>query len=104
VGTGGTISTARAVLGGREQKAFDATSPVVAVTSLQDLAAWLGAMDLSTRRSVAGLPPGRADVFPTALATLIAIASAGSFASFHHSLFNLRYGVADETLAASARA
>ena len=58
----------------------------------------LGALSLKDRRKVPGLPPGRADVFPTALATLIAIAEFGRFTAYQHSFYNLRYGLAAETL------
>jgi exopolyphosphatase/guanosine-5'-triphosphate,3'-diphosphate pyrophosphatase len=56
----------------------------------------LGALSLVDRKKMPGLPPGRADVFPTALATLIAIAKSGGFNSYQHSFYNLRYGLAAE--------
>jgi len=37
-------------------------------------------------------------VFPTALATVLAVAEAGGFSSFRHSFHNLRYGLAAELL------
>jgi exopolyphosphatase/guanosine-5'-triphosphate,3'-diphosphate pyrophosphatase len=55
-------------------------------------------MPLSTRKQVPGLPPARADVFPVALATLIAVAAYGGFAAFHNSVYNLRYGLAADAL------
>ncbi len=98
IGTGGTVATARAMLGLRNDILFEATSPLVPVAQLRDLFAFLGAMPLAPRRLVPGLPTARADVFPAALATLIALAEAGGFTAFHHSLFNLRYGLADQLL------
>jgi exopolyphosphatase/guanosine-5'-triphosphate,3'-diphosphate pyrophosphatase len=65
---------------------------------LRELLACLGALSLAERQQVPGLPPARADVFPTALATIIAVAEIGHLAAFRHSLYNLRYGVADELL------
>ena len=53
---------------------------------------------LEARQSIRGLPPARADVFPTALTTLLAVAVHGGFSAYHHSLFNLRYGVVAEML------
>jgi exopolyphosphatase/guanosine-5'-triphosphate,3'-diphosphate pyrophosphatase len=53
---------------------------------------------------VPGLPPARADVFPVALATLLAVAELGRFEGYRNSLFNLRYGLAAELLAAAPRA
>jgi exopolyphosphatase/guanosine-5'-triphosphate,3'-diphosphate pyrophosphatase len=40
-------------------------------------------------------------VFPVALATLVAVAEVGGFDAYHHSVYNLRYGIAAEMLAKS---
>ena len=40
----------------------------------------------------------RADVFPAALVTLLALAELGAVQAFHHSFRNLRWGVAAEML------
>ena len=98
VGAGGTVSTVRAILGALEGKPFAATDPNVTVAQLTKLLTWLGALPLKERQQVAGLPTARADVFPAALATLLAIAQAGNLTAFRNSLYNLRYGLADETL------
>jgi len=100
VGTGGTLATARAILGARAGLAFEATPPILSVEQLRELLAWVGAMSLAQRRDVRRLPFARADVFPAALATFVALAAAGGFRELHHSLFNLRYGLAAEALAA----
>ncbi|MDD3179616.1 MAG: phosphatase [Opitutaceae bacterium] len=99
VGTGGTMMTVRAILGARLGLAPEAIPPVLTVLQLRDLIAWLAPMTLEARKHVPGLPPPRADVFPAALATLIAVAEAGGIPEFRLSLYNLRYGVADELLA-----
>lgn len=98
VGSGGTMTTARSILGAREGKRFEETSPVIAVAELRQLQDWLSELPLSGRRQIAGLPAGRADIFPVALATLIATAEAGGFHAYHNSVYNLRYGLADEAL------
>lgn len=98
VGTGGTVATVRAILGAREGLPFDATSPIVSVVQLRALLEHLAALPLVDRQKIPGLPAARADVFPTALATLIAIAEAGGFTAFQNSLYNLRFGVAAELL------
>jgi exopolyphosphatase/guanosine-5'-triphosphate,3'-diphosphate pyrophosphatase len=98
VGTGGTVTTVRAILGARENKKVEETDPTVTVAQLRDLLASLGALPLSARQQVGGLPAARADVFPTALATLIAIADAGGFTAYRNSFYNLRYGLAAELL------
>jgi exopolyphosphatase/guanosine-5'-triphosphate,3'-diphosphate pyrophosphatase len=99
VGTGGTVATVRAILGARRGLEFEQTAPRVAVAELRELLDWLGTLDLAARRTVPGLPPGRADVFPIALATILAIAEVGEITEFHHSVRNLRYGLAAELLA-----
>ncbi|MDO8540450.1 MAG: phosphatase [Opitutaceae bacterium] len=99
VGTGGTVTTVRAILGAREGKTFEQTNPNVTVAQLRELLASVGALSLADRREVRGLPAARADVFPTALATLIAVAGHGGITMYRNSVYNLRYGVADELLA-----
>ncbi len=98
VGTGGTITTVRAILGARTGRTFEQTRATITVTELQELLTWLGALSLTDRQRVPGLPAARADVFPTALATFLAIAELGGFTAFQNSLYNLRYGLADEAL------
>ncbi|MBI5692687.1 MAG: phosphatase [Verrucomicrobia bacterium] len=98
IGTGGSVATARAILGASAQCDFADTSPSVTVGELRRLLAWLGALPLDERRRVPGLPPARADVFPAALATLLAVADCQGCTEFHHSLCNLRYGLAAELL------
>jgi exopolyphosphatase/guanosine-5'-triphosphate,3'-diphosphate pyrophosphatase len=99
VGTGGTVATVRKILGARRGVKMEDTAAVVTVPQLQELFADLAALPLAERRNVAGLPAGRADVFPTALATILAVAEVGGFTEFHHSVYNLRYGLAADLLA-----
>ena len=95
---GGSVTTARAILAARAGRAIADTAAVVTLADLRGLLADIGGLPLAARRRIAGLPPARADVFPVALATAIAMAEAGGFARFHHSFHNLRYGVAAELL------
>lgn len=99
IGTGGTVATARAIFGFDAGKGFEASSPFVALEQLRELLAQLAVLPIDERRKVPGLNSGRADVFPAALATLIAVAETGRFAGFQHSVYNLRFGLADELLA-----
>ncbi len=101
VGTGGTVTTARAVLAARRGAAFEATSPLVSAGDLRELLDGVGGLPLERRREIRGLPPARADIFPTAIATLLALAELGGFSGFINSVHNLRYGVADELLGVS---
>ena len=88
----------RAILGARAGVPLEKVPPVIPVDRLRELLGDLGAMPLAHRRGVPGLPPARADVFPAALATLAAIAELGGWASFTHSFYNLRYGLAADLL------
>lgn len=98
VGTGGTVTTARSIAATRHGKEFDTTEPVIAVSDLRQLLDELGAMPLPERKQVPGLPPPRADVYPVALVTLTTIAELGGFPAFQNSVYNLRYGLADQAL------
>lgn len=98
VATGGTMSTVRAIAGAQAGRSFEATESLLPTARLRDLLTSLGALSLAERKKVPGLPPNRADIFPTALATLIAVAELGRFEAFRHSLFNLRFGLAAELL------
>ncbi len=98
VGTGGTISTVRAILAARAGQTFEQSDSHVTVAALRSLLAELGRLSLDERKKTPGLPPPRADVFPTALATLVAVAESGGFDAYRHSLFNLRFGLAAELL------
>lgn len=100
VATGGTMTTARAVLAAREGKALEETDAFVPLTQLRLLLSTIARMPLADRRQVAGLPSARADMFPVALATLVTLADVGAFSGFRHSFYNLRYGLAAEALGA----
>lgn len=99
VGTGGTVTTVRAILAARRGAELEAADSLIPLAELRALLAWLGALPLAQRQRIPGLPPPRADVFPAALATVIALAEIGGFAAYRHSLYNLRYGLAAEALA-----
>lgn len=98
VGTGGTLTTVRSIRAAKAGATLDQTDPLITLAELRALRDELAALPLETRRRVPGLPPPRADVFPTALATLAAVADAGQFTAFRHSLYNLRWGLAAELL------
>lgn len=101
VGTGGTLTNVRAVIGAEKGVALEKTDSLVPVKELIRLFAKLGGLPLAERRQVPGLPPARADVFPAALATLISVAHLGRFDAYRHSFYNLRWGVAAEALQAA---
>jgi len=74
------------------------TSPIISVDALRALLEEIAVLPLAARRQIAGLPAARADVFPTALTTTLAVAEIGRFTSFRHSFHNLRFGIAAELL------
>lgn len=102
VGTGGTLTTVRAMRAAARGVALELTDPLVPVALLSQILATVGSLDLVARKAVKGLSPERADVFPTALATLVALAELAGIHAFHHSLRNLRWGVAADLLAERA--
>jgi len=98
IGTGGTLSTVRTIRGARTGQTLAQTGPTLPLSELCALLDDLGKMPLAARQEIPGLPPARADVFPTALATVITLAELGKFAAFENSLYNLRWSLASAAL------
>jgi len=98
VGTGGTLTTVRAMLAAEGGVPFVETNPRIGTALLGKILSRVAPLELAARRAIPGLPAARADVFPTALATLLALAELGGFPEFRHSLRNLRWGIAAEML------
>jgi exopolyphosphatase/guanosine-5'-triphosphate,3'-diphosphate pyrophosphatase len=96
---GGSMTTARVIAGLAEGKPLSETAPVVTVATLERILDRVAALPLAERRrQIAGLPAARADVFPAALATMIAVADVAGVRAFHHSFHNLRYGLAEDII------
>jgi exopolyphosphatase/guanosine-5'-triphosphate,3'-diphosphate pyrophosphatase len=93
------MSTVRALKGALHGVKLEDTPPIVATTSLGSLLDELAPLTLEQRKAVPGMPGGRADVFPAALITMLAVADFAHIDRFHHSLHNLRWGLAAEALA-----
>jgi exopolyphosphatase/guanosine-5'-triphosphate,3'-diphosphate pyrophosphatase len=100
--TGGTVTTARAIFAERLGQPLEDTAPIMPVPAIKVLLDDVARLPLEERKKIPGLPAARADVFPTALATVIAVAEAGGFPAFRHSFYNLRYGLAAELLSAES--
>ncbi len=98
---GGSMTTVRAIRGAAHGLTMEDTPPVVSLEALGFLLDEIAPLDLDQRRAIPGMPPARADVFPAALITMIALAEFGLIHRFHHSLYNLRWGMAAELLANS---
>ncbi|MEZ5413758.1 MAG: phosphatase [Opitutaceae bacterium] len=98
IGTGGSVFTCRAMVAAQTRQTLEESSPVLPVPALQSLGDQVMAMPLAMRQQLPGLPAARADVFPAAIITLLALMAASGRTVLHHSVYNLRYGVADELL------
>lgn len=99
--TGGTITTSRAILAAAKDVGFSKTSSRITVELLGAILKKVGGIPLKDRRVIPGLPARRADVMTAGLATVIALAEFARITEFQHSLYNLRWGLADSLLAES---
>ncbi len=96
--TGGTITTIRVVKGARHGVELGDTPAAIPVATVTHLLDELAPLTLDERKAVPGMPAARADVFPAALVTVLAVADVAGVDYFHHSLHNLRWGLAAELL------
>jgi exopolyphosphatase/guanosine-5'-triphosphate,3'-diphosphate pyrophosphatase len=96
--TGGTVTTIRVVKGARHGVELADTPAVVSLHTVSELLDELAPLTLADRMDIPGMPAARADVFPAALITVLAVAECAGLDHFHHSLHNLRWGVAAELL------
>ncbi len=95
---GGSMSAVRAIKGARHGLTFEATPPIIGIDTLHHMLDEMAPLTLEERKAVPGLPPARADVFPAALITMLTVADYAHVDRFHHSLHNLRWGIAAEAL------
>jgi exopolyphosphatase / guanosine-5'-triphosphate,3'-diphosphate pyrophosphatase len=100
--TGGTVTAMRLMQGARHGVGLDETPSVIATDSLALLVDELLPLTLEERRAIPGMPAARADVLPIALVTLLVVAESAGLPRFHHSLYNLRWGLAAEALDAQS--
>lgn len=100
--TGGTMTTTRAALAHTRGQTLSESPAQLSVEEIATVFRRVADMTLAERRASPDLPAARADVFPAALATILEIAHLGRLESFHHSVCNLRWGLADRTLPTGA--
>lgn len=100
--TGGTFTSARAIKAARHGLMLEDTPAIVSTATLRELLDEIAPLTLDERKQIPGLPAARADVFPAALVTVLTLAEYGLIDRFHHSLYNLRWGLAAEALATRA--
>jgi len=98
VATGGTATTWRAIRAAEAGVRFNASDPVLPSDELETWAHRFSNQSMEERRQTEGLPTARADVFPVALWTLVEVAQGAGARSLHHSLCNLRFGLAARLL------
>jgi len=96
--TGGSTTSIRQIKAARHGVALDDTPATVPVATLSALVDEIAPLTLAERRAVPGMPAGRADVLPAALVTLLALTETAGLTRFHHSLYNLRWGIAADLL------
>lgn len=96
--TGGTVTSIRLIKGARHGVGLEDTPATVPVVTLSALIDELAPLTLDERLAIPGMPAGRADVFPAALVTLLAVTESAGLSRFHHSLYNLRWGIAADLL------
>jgi exopolyphosphatase/guanosine-5'-triphosphate,3'-diphosphate pyrophosphatase len=96
--TGGSMSTVRAIKGARHGLPFEDTPATIGLSTLTELLDELAPLTLQERKALPGMPAARADVFSAALVTMISLADYAHIDRFHHSLYNLRWGLAAEIL------
>jgi exopolyphosphatase/guanosine-5'-triphosphate,3'-diphosphate pyrophosphatase len=96
--TGGSMTAIRAIIGAQQQQKMEDAEAVIGTDTIGGLLDYMAPMTLDQRKAIPGLPAARADVFPAAIVTMLAVANLGKIAAFHHSLYNLRWGLAAEAL------
>lgn len=94
VATGGTATTALTILAGREKVSLEERDPFLSRADLTGLLDWTAARGFDERLTLPGLTPGRADVFPAALAILLRATELAGIPGVHYSPSNLRLGIA----------
>ena len=98
VATGGALTITRAILAAQAGMTMASFSPKLSITQITTLKMDLMQQTLKQRRLIPNLPATRADVLPIALITIEKIMQLAAQEQLIHSVYNLRYGVAADTL------
>jgi len=99
--TGGSMTTVRVLKGVLHGHALEDTPAIIGVDTVAHLLEELAPLTLEQRKAVPGMPAARADVLPAALVTMLTVADYAHVERFHHSLYNLRWGLAADALGSS---
>lgn len=89
IGSGGAFSEAKRLLN---------KNASLEINDLNTLLTQLSSIDINTRINTYHIPPFRADVMPTALAIIIALANKAEVTHITHSHYSLRFGLAAQAL------
>ncbi len=99
IGTGGAFTITRQIAAlGAGRRRLEEASPYISRADLRALYERVAPMSFEERCTIPGLPPGRADILPTALHIVLKVVSELRTPGFYHSLYNLRYGRAAHLL------
>lgn len=98
IGTGGTLISSLNILAAKQGKSLSEVEQFLSAEDLRQLLEKIGSVRYEERLKIERLSPGRADVFPTALATFLALIDLAGTDGLHLSLLNLRFGLAAEEL------
>ena len=96
IGTGGAITVARALLQRMHHRAFFPIPQDI----IETLFARVAKISLQERITSLHIPAKRADIFPTALATILTVMRLAGTHNLYHSYYGLRFGVAAKMLEA----
>lgn len=96
--TGGSMTTARLLRAALHGHKLEETPAKITTDTLASLIDELAPLTLDQRKAIPGMPAARADVFPAALITMLTLADFAHIDLFHHSLYNLRWGIASSAL------
>lgn len=94
VGCGGAFSVTRAILADRAGVDYESMPSRLWIRDLEGLFGELSRLSLEERCAIPHLPTGRADILPVALLVLVTLAKEYGIQAFHHSQYNLRFGLA----------
>lgn len=96
VGCGGGLSAVRSL--STEGAAFIDANALISLETISGLKRQLMELPASARENLPGMPTGRADILPAALLVFEKILALAGTSEVHHSLRNLRFGLAAELL------
>lgn len=96
---GGSMNTVRSLKGARHNLSFAESPTLIGIETIAALLDEISQLNLVARQALPGMSKARADVFPAALITMLTVADYAHIDRFHHSLHNLRWGLAAEALA-----